>query len=126
MIRISIRSKSKLLKKFFCNTLILLLTNTTFYSTFRAGRELQLVRFQDKVRGIQPMQPTLYSYIWFVFCVNPDNQIEFVPPVYVFFLGGTSKKLHIFVIFPFPFIFIILFRKMLKYLIFSSSPVTCC
>ena len=30
------------------------------------------------MRESQPMQPTLYLYICFVFCVNPDNQIEFV------------------------------------------------
>ena len=36
------------------------------------------------MRGTQPLQPALYLYTWFVFCVNPDNQIEFVTLVFFF------------------------------------------
>ena len=36
------------------------------------------------MRGTQSLQPALYLKTWFVFRVNPDNQIEFVTLVFFF------------------------------------------
>ena len=53
-----------------------------------------MVCFWDKVRGTQTLQPALYLYIWFAFCVNPENQIEFV--TLVFFFAYPSADITIF------------------------------
>ena len=47
-----------------------------FQSISIRGWEIEY--FWDKMRGTSPLWLALYLYIWFVFCVNLYNQIEFV------------------------------------------------
>ena len=52
--------------------------------------------FWDKVRGTQPLWLALYLYIWYVFCVNLHNQIEFVTLIHMY---SSLKKGHVLGIF---------------------------
>jgi len=56
-----------------------------------SGREIKIICFGDKVRGTQPFRLALYLYIWFVFCVNIHNQIEFVTLICILLWDGRTN-----------------------------------